>query len=158
MKESYTKKTRASWDVYFMEVAEIVKKRATCRKREVGAVIARENRILCTGYNGANAGQPHCTEQGYCYEGLSECGNGSEYPSRAVHAEVNAISQAAKYGIALKGATLYTTLEPCFSCLKTIIASGIVRVVFRDSITESLPVQTVKDNLINQTQLGYKQI
>ena len=158
MKESYSKKTRASWDVYYMEVAEIVKKRATCKKRAVGAVIARENRLLCTGYNGANAGQPHCTEQGFCYEGLDECGNGSEYPSRAVHAEINAISQAAKYGIPLKGSTLYTTLEPCFSCLKTIIATGIVKVVYRVSITESEPVQKVKDNLIKQTQVEYKQI
>lgn len=156
MKDSYTK--RDSWDVYFLEVAEIVKKRVTCKKRQVGAVIARENRLLCTGYNGPNAGQPHCTEQGFCYDGLDECGNGSEYPSRAVHAEINAISQAAKFGIALKGSTLYTTLEPCFSCLKTIIASGIVKVVFRESITEPKPIQKVKDNLIKQAKLEYKQI
>lgn len=119
---------RISRDQMLTEVAQIVAKRATCMRHSVGAVIAREGRILVTGYNGPPAGQKHCN---------FEVCDVSKSCTRSTHAEANAIAFAAKYGIALEGADLYLTLSPCVTCAKLIASSGISRVhiqeMYRDT-------------------------
>jgi dCMP deaminase len=96
----------------------------------VGAVIVKNRQILATGYNGPPPSSPHCIEQGYCYPGLANCGDSRELPSRAIHAEANAIAHAAKYGVSVSGASIYVTKEPCLSCLKMIIAAGMPQVFY----------------------------
>ncbi len=112
---------RPDWDQYFMEVARVVASRSTCDRAYVGCVIVRERRILTTGYNGAPAGMPHCDEVGHLME--------NNHCIRTLHAEQNALIQAALHGISTKGATLYVTHQPCFTCAKLIVNAGIVRVI-----------------------------
>lgn len=125
-----TPMARPSWDEYFMELAQVVAKRSTCNRRSVGAVLVRDKRILTTGYNGSPPGLPHCTDVG-CLMVDNHC-------VRAIHAEQNAIIQAALHGIDLSGATCYVTSSPCVHCSKMLIAAGIKRVVFLDAYTEAL--------------------
>lgn len=125
-----TPMARPSWDEYFMELAQVVAKRSTCNRRSVGAVLVRDKRILTTGYNGSPPGLPHCTEAG-CLMVDNHC-------VRAIHAEQNAIIQAALHGIDLRGATCYVTSSPCVHCSKMLIAAGVKRVVYLDSYTESI--------------------
>ena len=104
---------RKSWDEYFMEIAEIVKTRSTCLRRQVGAVIVKDNRIITTGYNGAPSGLKHCTEIGGCERARLNIPSGQRHElCRALHAEQNAIIQAAKIGVSTEGATIYITLQP----------------------------------------------
>jgi dCMP deaminase len=119
---------RESWDSYFLKIAKQVASRSTCLATPIGAVIVKDNRILTTGYNGVPPGDRHCIEQGFCYQGVPAC-HQSEKPSRAIHAEANAISQAARNGVAIDGAVIYVTLQPCINCLKLCIASGLARIV-----------------------------
>ncbi len=112
---------RPDWDQYFMEVARVVASRSTCDRADVGCVIVRERRILTTGYNGAPAGLPHCDDVGHLME------NG--HCIRTLHAEQNALIQAALHGVSTKGASLYVTHQPCFNCAKMIVNAGIVLVV-----------------------------
>jgi dCMP deaminase len=112
-----------------MMIAKLAAVRSTCLAFPVGAVIVQDRQILATGYNGSPPGSPHCTAQGYCYEGLKKCTD-NNLPSRSIHAEANAIAQAAKHGIRTEGATIYVTLEPCLSCLKLIISAGIQEVFY----------------------------
>ena len=121
---------RPDWDEYFMEIAHVVGKRTTCLRRSIGCVIVKDKRILATGYNGAPSGLPHCLELGCLRDQLGiESGTRHEI-CRALHAEQNAIIQAALYGVSTKGATLYCTHQPCSLCAKAIINAGITRVVF----------------------------
>ncbi|MDR1637417.1 MAG: cytidine/deoxycytidylate deaminase family protein [Treponema sp.] len=121
---------RPSWDEYFMEVCEAISKRATCDRGRSGCVIARDNQILVTGYVGAPAGLPHCDEVGHqLKKTLHEDGSVTTHCVRTVHAEQNAICQAAKRGIAIGGSTLYCRMTPCRTCAMLIINCGIVRVV-----------------------------
>lgn len=120
-----------------MQMAYLVASRSTCLAIAVGAVIVMEKQVIATGYNGPPTGTPHCTDQGFCYPELLSCGNGSILPSRAIHAEANAIAQAAKHGSQINGATIYITLEPCLSCLKLIIAAGIQEVVYHQSFEKT---------------------
>lgn len=113
---------RPSWDDYFMRIAKEVATRATCPRRSVGAVIVLDRRILTTGYNGAPRGLAHCTEVG--------CKMVNGHCQRALHAEQNAILQAALNGVSTRGATVYVTCQPCNICAKMLINAGIVRVVF----------------------------
>ena len=119
---------RVSWDEYFMQIADIVKTRSTCLRRQVGAVIVKENRIITTGYNGAPSGLKHCTEIGGCERARLNIHSGQRHElCRALHAEQNAIIQAAKLGVSIEGATLYCTHQPCILCAKMIVNSGIRR-------------------------------
>ena len=118
-------KERPNWDEYFMDVAKVVAKRATCPRKSVGAVIVNNRTILSTGYNGSPRGLPHCIDFG-CE--MKEMG-GRQSCVRTVHAEANAIAQAARSGTAIQGATIFTTASPCYDCLKLIINAGITRVV-----------------------------
>jgi len=122
--------SRPSWDDYFMEVADAISKRATCDRGRSGCVIARDRQILVTGYVGSPQGLPHCDEVGHqLRKVIHEDGQVSQHCVRTVHAEQNAICQAAKRGIGIAGATLYCRMTPCRTCAMLLINCGIVRVV-----------------------------
>lgn len=121
---------RPTWDEYFMEVANTIAKRATCDRGQSGCVIARNKQILVTGYVGSPVGFPHCDEVGHLFKKvIHEDGSVTNHCVRTVHAEQNAICQAARLGIALEGATLYCRMTPCRTCAMLIINCGIKRVV-----------------------------
>jgi dCMP deaminase len=113
---------RASWDEYFMAIAREVATRSTCDRKHVGAVIVREKIILATGYNGSIRGLPHCDDVGHLME--------DGHCVRTVHAEANAIVQAARNGARLEAADIYVTASPCFGCFKLIANAGLKRIVF----------------------------
>jgi dCMP deaminase len=113
---------RADWDSYFMQIARVVASRATCDRKHVGALLVRDRMILSTGYNGSIRGMPHCSEVGHMLE------NG--HCVATIHAEANAILQAAKNGVRIDGADIYTTASPCWPCFKLIANAGIRRIVF----------------------------
>jgi len=116
--------TRPSWDAYFMELACVVASRSTCDRKYVGAVVVKNKRILATGYNGSIAGLEHCDEAGHMME--------DGHCVRTVHAEANAITQAAHYGIRLDGATVYITASPCWNCFQLMANSGIREIVYQE--------------------------
>ena len=119
------KKPKASWDEYFMGIATQAATRASCDRKHVGAVIVKNKTILSTGYNGSPRGLPHCDDVGHELKDLG----GRQSCVRTVHAEANAIAQAARTGAALEGAVLYTTASPCYDCAKLLINAGISKVV-----------------------------
>lgn len=136
-------RNRPSWHEYFLLIAKIVSTRSTCNSRPTGAVIVKSNHILATGYNGAMPGATHCIDQPdvdgqpYCFRRMSGVPDIDKYNfCKASHAEANAIAQAARYGISIEGATLYTTLAPCYVCLK-LIATARVRAVYYEHVYES---------------------
>lgn len=117
--------TRPSWNSYFLSLARVVATRGTCPRKQVGAVIVRDRQVLATGYNGSIPDDPHCIDVG--------CQMESGHCIRTVHAEVNAIAQAARHGVSIAGGTLYTTLSPCLNCWKTIRSAGIGKVIYGES-------------------------
>ncbi len=122
--------TRPTWNEYFMQIVDAVASRATCDRGKSGAIIVKDKRILTTGYVGAPMGLPHCDESGHLMmKHVNEDGSISDHCVRTTHAEQNAIVQAAANGVAIKGATLYCTMEPCLTCAKMIINAGIKKVV-----------------------------
>jgi dCMP deaminase len=118
---------RPDWDDYWMEVAHVISKRGTCNRKRVGAVIVVENFIVSTGYNGAAPGEPHCDQVDH---DLVELAGGTKNCVRAVHAEENALLQAARRGVAVRGGTIYTNTFPCWPCARKIMTAGLVRVVY----------------------------
>jgi dCMP deaminase len=124
MPKKVKKSARPSWDEYFLEIAKVVAKRSTCDRANVGAVIAKNKVILSTGYNGAPRGLAHCDDVGHEIVG-GHC-------IRTVHAEANALAQAARNGSPVEGATIYLTISPCYDCFKMMINSGIKEVVYKD--------------------------
>ena len=130
---------RPSWDEYFMQITHLVASRATCLRRKVGAILVRDKRILTTGYNGPPAGLPHCDELGGCLRDKLGVASGERHElSRAVHAEQNAIIQAAVHGISIEGATLYATNQPCSLCTKMLVNAGIREFVIADGYPDDL--------------------
>lgn len=124
------KNRRPTWDEYFMEVADTISKRATCDRGKSGCVIARDRQLLVTGYVGSPQGLPHCDDVGHLFVNQTKAdGSISQHCVSTVHAEQNAICQAAKLGIALEGATVYCRMTPCPTCTMLLINVGIVRVV-----------------------------
>ena len=122
---------RPSWDQYFMTITREVAERSTCTRAKVGAVIVRERNILATGYNGSPAGLPHCTDVGcLIYTSQTPTGEVEENCFRTIHAEINAIAQAAKNGVAIRGGDIYITHTPCIHCLKVLINTGIRTVYY----------------------------
>ncbi len=121
-----------------MDIVELVSRRSTCLRRKVGAVFVRDKRILSTGYNGAPSGLRHCLEIGCLREKLAVPSGERHELCRGLHAEQNAIIQAALHGVSIRGATLYCTSHPCIICSKMIINSGISGVVFRDGYSDGL--------------------
>lgn len=131
--------SRVSWDEYFMNIAEMVKTRSTCMRRQVGAVIVKDKQIVATGYNGAPTGLAHCTEIGYCERERNNIPSGQRHEMcRANHGEGNAIAQAAKIGVSVNGATIYVTTHPCVICAKMIINAGIRRIVYKGDYPDEL--------------------
>ncbi len=131
---------RPSWDEYFMEMAELVAKRSTCLRRNVGAVVVQDRRIVATGYNGAPVGLAHCDEiEGGCLRQRMGIPSGERHEMcRALHAEQNAIIQAATSGQSVEGATIYITHQPCVICAKMIINAGIDRIVVKEGYPDQL--------------------
>lgn len=136
------KKSRPSWDDYFMEIVKEAATRSTCLRHNVGAVLVRDKRILSTGYNGAPAGMTHCLEIG-CIRDKLKIPSGTKHEiCRAIHAEQNAIIQCAIHGVSSKDSTIYITHQPCTICTKILINAGVKRIVFEkpypDEYAESL--------------------
>ena len=122
---------RLDWHTYFMNIAKLVSERATCTRAKIGAVIVRDRNIIATGYNGSPAGMPHCTEVGcLVYESKNPNGEVEQNCFRTIHAEINAIAQAAKHGTSIDGAEIYITASPCYHCLKTLINCGITKIFY----------------------------
>jgi len=136
---------RPSWDEYFMSITRMVASRSTCLRRHVGAVIVKEKRILCTGYNGAPAGLSHCEVVG-CLRKESAIPSGTRHElCRGLHAEQNAILQAAHYGIPIAGSILYCTNKPCVICAKMIINAGITEVFYGEGYNDPLADQLLEE-------------
>ncbi|AUG59000.1 deoxycytidylate deaminase [Acetivibrio saccincola] len=136
---------RPSWDEYFMDIVELIKTRSTCLRRQVGALIAKDKRILATGYNGAPTGCKHCEEVG-CLREKYKVPSGQRHElCRAIHAEQNAIVQAAYSGVSVKGATMYVTNQPCVLCAKMIINAGIEKIVFKGDYPDEIAMDLLKE-------------
>lgn len=130
--------SRPAWEEYFMEIAVLVSKRSTCRRRHVGAVLVKDKRILATGYNGAPSGLRHCLDIGCLREDL-EIPSGERHElCRGLHAEQNVIIQAAYHGVLIREATLYCTNLPCSICTKMIINAGIVEILYLDGYADTM--------------------
>lgn len=146
---------RKSWDEYFMEIAEIVKTRSTCLRRQVGAVIVKDNRIITTGYNGAPSGLRHCTDIGGCERERLHIPSGQRHElCRALHAEQNAIIQAATLGQSIEGASIYITHQPCVICAKMIVNAGIERIIVKEGYPDQLSVDILTEAGLRIVMLG----
>ncbi len=136
---------RPSWDQYFLSIAAKVRERSTCLRRQVGAIIVKDKRILTTGYNGAPKGMKHCSEIG-CLREKEEVPAGERHElCRGIHAEQNAIVQAAAFGVSIKDSTLYCTHFPCVLCTKMIINSGVRRLVVEEQYPDDLSASMLKE-------------
>ncbi len=145
---------RPAWDEYFMEIAALVAKRSTCLRRAVGALIVKDKRILATGYNGAPSGIPHCAEIGCLREQLQVASGERHELCRGIHAEQNAIIQAAYHGVPIQGATLYCTNLPCSICTKMLINSGILTIYYRSGYADDLSRELIGAAGIELVQLA----
>ncbi len=129
---------RPSNDQYFMDMAHLVSSRSTCIRRKVGAVVVKDKRVMATGYNGSPRGTKHCEDLG-CIRDQMKIPSGTRHElCRGVHAEQNAVAQAAYFGISIKGATIYTTTYPCSMCAKILINAGIEEVVYEEGYADDL--------------------
>ncbi len=148
---------RLGWDQYFMQICRVVATRSTCNRAAVGAVIVKNRTILATGYNGSPAGLPHCTEVGcLVYTSSTPDGGVEENCFRTIHAEINAIAQAARNGVSIADSHVYITHSPCIHCLKTLINTGIRRVCFEkpyklDRVEELVRLSGVPMDRIDMT-------
>lgn len=137
---------RPSWDEYFMEMAKLTAQRSTCMRRHVGAVIVKDCRAIATGYNGAPRGLVHCEENGGCLRQKMGIPSGQRQElCRALHAEQNAIIQAASMGHAIEGGTIYITHQPCVVCAKMIINAGIRRIVVKEGYPDQLALEILEE-------------
>lgn len=122
---------RKPWENYFMDIAHVVAARSTCDRKHVGALIVLDNRIIATGYNGSIPGAPHCDDVGHdLVQSMDADGKLAPNCVRTVHAEVNAVAQAARVGIPCMGATIYVNTFPCWTCMKVVVTAGVRRIVF----------------------------
>ncbi len=144
---------RPTWEIYFMDIAELVAKRSTCRRRAVGAVIVKNKRMLSTGYNGAPSGLDHCLDIGCLREKLQVPSGERHELCRGLHAEQNAIIQAAYHGVSINGATLFCTNLPCLICTKMIINSGIKKIVYKSGYADPMSEQMLKEAKIDLIKL-----
>lgn len=136
---------RPSWHEYFMDIARLVARRSTCLRRQVGAVMVKEKNILATGYNGTPRGITHCAETGCQREQLKVPSGERHELCRGLHAEQNAIIQAASHGVNISGATLYCTNSPCIICTKMLINAGIRQVVYLDGYPDTLSMDMLHE-------------
>jgi dCMP deaminase len=147
------KDNRPSWEDYFMDIAVLVSKRSTCIRRSVGAVIIKDKRILSTGYNGAPSGISHCLDVG-CLRETMDIPSGERHElCRGIHAEQNAIIQAALYGVSIKDATVFCTNLPCSICAKMIINASIKKIVYLYGYADSMSRDMLEEADINLIKL-----
>lgn len=142
---------RPSWDEYFATLAKQVSTRTTCLRRAVGAVIVKENRILATGYNGVPVRMAHCAETGCLREKLGVPSGERQEICRGLHAEQNAIIQAAKYGIDISGAKVYITTQPCITCAKMLINAGITEIIYANPYPDELSL-----GMLDEAEIPYR--
>ncbi|MBK5261881.1 MAG: dCMP deaminase family protein [Peptostreptococcaceae bacterium] len=146
---------RPNWDEYFMEMAALTSKRSTCMRRQVGAVIVKDKHIIATGYNGAPRGVKHCEERGGCLREKLDVPSGERHElCMAVHAEQNAIIQAATLGQSIEGGVMYVTNQPCVICSKMIINAGIKRIVVREGYPDQLARDILAEAGLRIVMLG----
>ncbi len=137
---------RPDWDSYFMQMAELTATRSTCLRRQVGAVIVKDRHIVATGYNGAPRRVPHCAERGGCLREELGIPSGERHElCRALHAEQNAIIQAATLGVSIEDAAIYITHQPCVICAKMIINAGITRIVVKEGYPDELSEEILRE-------------
>ncbi|HKM08935.1 MAG TPA: cytidine/deoxycytidylate deaminase family protein [Candidatus Methanomethylophilaceae archaeon] len=137
---------RPSNDEYFMSMAKLVATRSTCVRRRVGAVIVKDKRVLSTGYNGAPKGSAHCDERG-CIRVELDVPSGTRHElCRGVHAEQNAVIQAAYFGVSVKDSTIYTTTYPCSMCAKMLINAGVVEIVYNEGYPDDLSKDLIEES------------
>jgi len=137
---------RPTWDEYFMNIVDLVKTRSTCLRRQVGALIVKDKRILASGYNGAPVGCKHCDEVG-CMRNKLNIPSGQRHEiCRATHAEQNAIAQSAYSGTSIKDATMYVTTQPCVLCAKLCINAGISKIIFRGDYPDELSMELLQES------------
>lgn len=149
-----TRPERPDWDQYFMEITFVVAKRSTCLRRQVGAILVKNKHILATGYNGAPKRIPHCAEIGCLRQQLGVPSGERHELCRALHAEQNAIIQAASLGISMEGSTLYCTTAPCSLCAKMLINAGVVRVVFDGNYPDERAMEFFRQAGVEVQQLS----
>jgi len=137
---------RPSWDDYFMKITKDVSLRSTCLKRKVGAIIVKDRRVLSTGYNGAPKKIKHCSITGCLRKKLHVPSGQRHELCRGLHAEQNAIVQAAWHGVKIEGATMYSTYQPCIICVKMMINAGIIKLVYEGHYPDKLARQMLKES------------
>lgn len=146
---------RPSWDEYFMDMAALTAKRSTCMRRQVGAMIVKDKHIVATGYNGAPKGIKHCEDRGGCLREKMKVPSGERHElCMALHAEQNAIIQAATLGQSVEDATIYVTHQPCVICAKMIINAGIKRIVVREGYPDQLSIDILGEAGLRIVMLG----
>ena len=139
---------RPSYDEYFMEMAHVVAKRSTCLRRRVGAILVKEKHILSTGYNGAPKGLRHCSETGCLREDQNIPSGERHELCRGLHAEQNAIIQAAVFGVSIKGSVLYCTNTPCVVCVKMLINAGVTEIIYAGEYPDDLAKQMMSESTL----------
>ncbi len=145
---------RPPWDRYFIEIAKLVASRSTCLRRKVGAVVVKDRRILATGYNGPPSGITHCSEVGCLRERLGVPSGERHELCRGLHAEQNAIIQAALHGVSLKGAEIYCTTFPCIICSKMLINAGIQKIYYVEGYPDKLSEDMLGEAGIELVKVG----
>ncbi len=144
-RETPSKVVRPEWEDYFMEIARVVSTRSSCLRRQVGAVLVKNRQILSTGYNGVPRGLVHCEERGCLRDTLGIPSEERHELCRGLHAEQNAIIQAAYHGVAICGAEVYTTLRPCALCAKTLVNAGVIAVYFCGEYPDDLAMEVFEE-------------
>jgi len=147
--------TRPSYDEYFMEMAHVVAKRSTCLRRKVGAILVKEKHILSTGYNGAPKGLKHCSETGCLREDQNIPSGERHELCRGLHAEQNAIIQAAVFGVSIKGSVLYCTSTPCVVCVKMLINAGVTEIIYAGDYPDDLAKQMMSESTLKIKRFKY---
>jgi len=144
MSSNSGKHARPGWDEYFLQVALLVSRRATCLRRKVGAVLVKDKKILATGYNGAPSGLSHCLDTGCLREKLRIPSGQRHELCRGLHAEQNVLLQAALYGVSTRGSTLYVTNQPCIICAKMLINAGISQIVIAEGYPDKMALDFLR--------------
>jgi dCMP deaminase len=137
---------RASWDEYFMGIAQVVATRSTCPRKYVGSVLVRNRTILSTGYNGSIRGMPHCSDVGHMME--------DNHCVATIHAEANAIIQAARNGVMIEGASCYVTASPCWNCFKQLANAGVTRICYGEFYRDERIFKVAKEIGIELVHVG----
>jgi dCMP deaminase len=145
---------RPDWDSYFMKITRVVAERATCVKRQVGAIVVKDNRILTSGYNGSPKGTKHCAETGCLRQQMNVPSGQRHELCRGLHAEQNAIVQAAWHGVKIEGSSMYCTHQPCIICVKMMINAGIVHLIYSGEYPDELAQKMISESGIRVTHFN----